>query len=92
MTLGIALLGMLSHTTYLRAARRQSAEAHIAEESAADGTSLPLIDDSVYLGIANDWLDTLSRCAGPFIGALVVVEYVFGYPGVGRCWWLGGDS
>src|SRR4051812_2859144 len=84
LTLGIALLGMLSHTTYLRAARREAAEAHAAETLADDGEGVPSAKAIIYVEIADDWLDTLSRYAGTIIGTLVVVEYVFGYSGVGR--------
>lgn len=74
LTLAVTLVGVLAHVTYLRAAADRAA-GH-ADDDPDRTTAL--------LAIADDWLDTLSRYAGAFVSASIVVEVVFGLPGVGR--------
>ena len=66
--------GLLCHATYLRTVRRDTAEA--AGQAAGDAPW--------PLDVADSWLDTISRYAGTLVGAAIVVELVFGQPGVGR--------
>ena len=73
--LAVAVLGFLAHATYLRAVSRQSLA---AESDAADHDTSDLC-----LELIHDWLDTIGRQAGLLVGALVLVEFIFNWPGLG---------
>jgi ABC-type dipeptide/oligopeptide/nickel transport system permease subunit len=74
--LAVVLLGFLAHKTYLRAISTQALAAEV------DGVT----SDSRLLWpeIAEDWFETLGRHAGLLVGALVLIEAVFRWPGLGR--------
>lgn len=74
--LAVVMLGFLAHATYLRTVSRQA-------KAAESGAGAP--DPGVMrLEIAEDWLDTIGRYAGLLIGALILIEAVFVFPGIGR--------
>jgi len=74
--LAVVMLGFLAHATYLRTVSRQA----MAAESGAAAPD----PDVMRLEIGEDWLDTIGRYAGLLIGALVLIEAAFVFPGIGR--------
>ena len=74
--LAVVLLGFLAHKTHLRAISTQAMAAEV------DGVTSDM--RLLRLEIAEDWFETLGRHAGLLVGALVTIEVVFRWPGLGR--------